>query len=69
MSEHKKVVVKQETIAFNLETWAKELERTEYVQWSSDSLAMQQEAAKSFRDRMKRIASEIREHMKFYYGE
>ena len=69
VSEETKEVVEQKTSSYKLENWAKELERTEYLQWSENSLAMQQEAAKSFRDRMNRIAREIREHIKLYYGE
>jgi hypothetical protein len=61
--------VEQKTSSYRLEQWAKELERSEYVQWSPESLEMQQEAAKSFRDRMKRISAEIREHVKLYYEE
>jgi hypothetical protein len=60
--------VAQKTSSYRLERWAEELERGEYVQWSPDSLEMQQKAAESFRERMKFIASEIREHVKLHYG-
>jgi hypothetical protein len=61
--------VEQKTSSYRLEQWAKELERSEYIKWSPDSLAMQQEAAESFRNRMKRVADEIRDHVRLYYSE
>ena len=57
----------EKTSKYKLEEWAKELEREEYQKWSPDSLKMQEDAAKCFNLRMKRVAAEIREHVRIWY--